>query len=196
MVFSAFTALLVLFSGLTSQAVNIWPDKMEPPVQLDDALKLARNKLNAIETDNVYCINATLLNGENDNTNMGYWLIGFSTELGNSYSVAVRMDQRISVRKVKEFRMKDINPWPSTITPPVTVEAALATAKDLIRKDSKKHFYCLNATLVTGSNDVINDGMWNFVFQTATNDPKLINVRMNGKTAIKDVNKLQQYDAE
>jgi len=190
------STVIVLFAATALQAVNIWPDKLEPPVSLDDALHLARQKLAKAEIDDTYCLNATLLNGENGNSNMGYWLVGFSTELGNSYSVAVRMDARVSVRKVKDFKIKAVHPWPDTITPPVSVESALEKAEELIRKESKKRYYCLNATLVTGSDDVVRDGMWNFVFQTASDDPQLINIRMNGKTAIKPVDQLQQYSVD
>ena len=190
----SWTLSLVLLTAATSvlQAVNIWPDKIEPPTSLREALQLARQKIASVETDNVYCLNATLRNGDDGNSDMGYWIVGFSTELGNSYSVAVRMDARVSLKKVKEFKINAIHPWPDTITPPISIESALTKAKQLILQESKDPYYCLNATLVTSSNDVVSDGMWNFVFQTRKDDPKMINIRMNGKTGIKDVDKIRK----
>ena len=189
------TLVLAVFTIASTQAVNIWPDKLEPPVSLAEALQLGKQKTRQIETDNLYCLNATLLNGENGDTSMGYWLIGFSTELGNSYSVAVRMDARVSVRKVKSFRIKTEHSWPETITPPVSVENALSKAIGLLRKENNKTYFCLNATLVTGSDDVVKDGMWNFVFQTESDDPKMVNIRMNGKTAVKAVDQIKKVQA-
>ncbi len=190
---SLLCAVLISLSAVALQAVNIWPDKLEPPVSLAEALQLGRTQVASLELDPLYCVNATLLNGEGGNTDMGYWLIGFSTELGNNYSTAVRMDGRVSVQKVKEFNIKLDHPWPETVTPPISVESALSTAVQLLQKQEKKNYYCLNATLVTGSNDVVRDGMWNFVFQTESNDPKLVNIRMNGKTSIKSVERIRRY---
>lgn len=187
------SAMLACVSMSNAQAVNIWPDKLEPPVSLAEALQLGRAKVASLEVDPLFCLNATLLNGDDGDTRMGYWSLGFSTELGNSYSVAVRMDRRVSVRKVKEFNIQLEHPWPATVTPPISVESAMATAESILQKQEKKRFYCLNATLVTGSNDVVRDGMWNFVFQTASDDPKLVNIRMNGKTAVKNVDRIRRH---
>ena len=189
---STLVLILTVLTAVTTHAVNIWPDKVEPPVSLSEALQLARQKVRTVEADGLYCLNATLLNGEDGDSSMGYWLIGLSTELGNTYSAAVRMDARVSVRKVKNFKVEIGHSWPDTITPPVSVEEALIKAKELLRKESKKDYYCLNATLVSGSEDVVKDGMWNFVFQTTSDDPLMVNIRMNGKTAVKEVKQLKK----
>jgi hypothetical protein len=186
--------LFLLWAGHAG-ATNMWPDRIEPPIGLHEALRLARTNLMPVETDNLYCLNATLLNSDEGDTRMGYWLLSMATELGNNYSVAVRMDRRVSVRKVKEFRIQLPNPWPERVTPPTSVESALATAEQLLQKQNKRAtYYCLNATLVTGSRNVVKDGMWNFVFQSSDNKPKLVNVRMNGKTSSKSITKIEQLD--
>lgn len=190
-----FKALLPLLLILTTSidAVEIWPDRVEPSVKLDEAIEIAKAKLSKVEVDDTYCLNATLINGENSDTSIGYWTLGLTTELGNNYSVSVRMDRRISVKKIKKFKTNTPNPWPDTITPPIRIEEALEQATSILKKKKKQSHYCLNATLVTGSNDVYNDGMWNFLFQATTPDPQLINIRMNGKSAIKEVGKLKAY---
>jgi hypothetical protein len=193
----SFYCWLLLFLLLATQAnaTNLWPDRIEPSVSIHEALRLARSKVMPVESDNLYCLNATLLNSDEGDTRNGYWLISLATELGNNYSVAVRMDRKVSVRKVKEFRIQLPNPWPERITPPISVESALATAEQLLSKQNKRTaYYCLNATLVTGSRNVVKDGMWNFVYQSDNNKPKLVNIRMNGKTSVKSINKIEQLE--
>jgi hypothetical protein len=191
---SLFPVLLAFTTA--ANAVNIWPDRIEPPVRLDEAVSLSKTELSEIDADNFYCVNATLLNGEDGDTSTGYWLLGFMTETGNNYSTAVRMDRKLQVKKVKSFKFNLRNHWPDTVTPTVSVEEALEQAITLLEEDDKNFHYCLNATLVTSSDTVTADGMWNFVFQTTTDDPLLINIRMNGKTGIKEIKHIEEYKVE
>ena len=174
----------------------MWPDRVEPPVKLDEAVELAKAKVSDIEIDNFFCVNATLLNGEDDETATGFWLIGFSTEIGNNYSVAVRMDRKLDIQKVKSFKFNLPTHWPDTVTPAISIEDALERAERLLSEDGKNFHYCLNATLIAGSDDVMADGMWNFVFQATTDDPTLVNIRMNGKTSSKAIKHIKEYKPE
>ena len=187
---------LFLILVIKAHAVNIWPDRVEPPVKLSEAVQLAKAKIADIEFDNFFCVNATLLNGEDGETATGFWLIGFSTEIGNNYSVAVRMDRKLDVQKVKSFKFNMPTHWPDTVTPAINVEDALERAEALLSEDGKNFHYCLNATLITGSDDVMADGMWNFVFQATTDDPILVNIRMNGKTSSKEIKHIREYKPE
>lgn len=186
----------MLALATTANAVNIWPDRIEPAVRLDEAVQLSKYKLVDIEPDNFYCVNATLLNGEEGDTSTGYWLLGFMTETGRNYSSAVRMDRKLEVKKVKSFKFNLPNHWPDTVTPAISVEDAHGQALALLEEEGKSFHYCLNATLITRSDNVIADGMWNFVFQATTDDPLLINIRMNGKTKIKGIKHLREYKGE
>ena len=185
--------LLYIVLAIQANAINIWPDRVEPPVRLDEAIAISKTKVAEIESDNFYCVNATLLNGEEGDTATGYWAIGYMTETGKSYSAAVRMDRKLSVKEIKAIEFNLPNHWPDTVTPVISVEDALTKAESLLNKEGKNLHYCLNATLITSSNDVIADGMWNFVFQTTTDDPQLVNIRMNGKTKVKEIKHLEEY---
>jgi hypothetical protein len=118
-----------------------------------------------------------------------------SNERGDAYSAAIRMDRKVMMRKVKNFDTKGNHAWPDRVNPPMDIEEALGKAMIVMSDKKLDQHYCLNATLVSGSNDVVRDGMWNFVFQTTTHDPRLVNVRMNGKSQVKTIDQLLQAPA-
>ncbi len=184
--------ILGLFLSLQiTQAVNIWPDKVRPTIELDEALSLAKQQLAKTETETFYAINATLLaDDENGNTNTGYWRFIFDSEIGIKYDVAVRMDGRLGLQRIK--RVDSPVSWPDTITPPISAPEAYQKVRELLAKEKKTNHYCLNATLLSDSNDVMEDGLWNFVMQSESDDPQIVTVFMDGKARIKELNALKQ----
>jgi hypothetical protein len=181
---------------IVTLAVNgtpMWPDLVEPPMKLDKALNVAKAELAEYEDDFVYCINAVLKNGMDNDQSTGWWDLSYATELGASYAVAVRMDGRVSVKRIQGFSSKTQHEWPSNISPPLMLEAAVEKAEMLMTKQGKPNHYCLVASLVTDNkSDVYKGGIWNLVFQTTENDPRMVNVRMSGKATSKKFQKLKQ----
>ncbi|MCG8526310.1 MAG: hypothetical protein MI748_08025 [Opitutales bacterium] len=190
----ALTGVLIFAQQLLS--VDIWPDKVEQTVKIEEAARIATIEIGKVEDDPVYCLNATLLNGEDGTTRNGFWLMSYRTELGDTYSVAVRMDRMISVKKIKKLSINSQISWPDTVTPPIPLEAAIIEAQNKLTQKDRLDHYCLNVTLVSGSANVHEDGMWNFVFQTSADDPRMVNVKMDGKVKTKKIDKIKQYGSE
>lgn len=191
------TTILFLMMAQSLFAVRIWPDRDRPSIELEKAVSIAEERLATIEQSPVYCVNATLLADDSGDPMMGFWRLGYATEKGRAFNVSLRMDGKINIQEVRGFEVRGAHRWPEGVVPPVSLKDALArAASDKLLKARAATHYCINATLVSGSRSVMKEGMWNLVYQTEVSDPVLVNIRMNGKDRIKDIERIRQLEEQ